>query len=155
MTTQQFALHRKGRCPWFEGWYVHVSDPAVSFGVIFGVSYTKQQSHAFVQYLDTTASDSLYQSYPIEAFSMQKHGNQVQIGENILSMHQLHIRLAKVACDITFGKVTPLTHSFYSPDIMGPFHYLPMQCSHAILSLFHVASGTLRLAERELSLIHI
>lgn len=144
MSEQLFAMHRKGHCPWFEGWYVHVSDSAVSFGVIFGVSYTKQQTHAFVQYLDDQSSNSIYQSYPFSAFSMQKDGRQVQIGENVLSMHHLHVRLPQVSCDIAFYKPTPLSHSIYAPDIMGPFHYLPMQCTHAILSLHHQAIGTLQ-----------
>ncbi|MFT3950951.1 MAG: tocopherol cyclase family protein [Oscillospiraceae bacterium] len=47
--------------------------------------------------------------------------------------------LAMSGC-IRYGAITPIRC-----DIMGPFKYFPMECRHAIISLYHTLSGTLNI----------
>lgn len=45
--------------------------------------------------------------------------------------------LPQIKGHVQYGQLSPL-----GSHIMGPFHYLPMQCSHSVSSMYHSLSGS-------------
>ncbi len=44
--------------------------------------------------------------------------------------------------DVGFARAALYKKSFWAPSVMGPFSYLPMPCSHAVVSLRHSVTGS-------------
>lgn len=49
----------------------------------------------------------------------------------------------RIECNLDYGTAELYKKSLLAPSVMGPFTYLPMPCSHAIISLNHKVGGTL------------
>ena len=60
-----------------------------------------------------------------------------------ISKKGLHIDYPEVKGNIYYGKFLKLR-----TPIMGPFHYLPMQCSHEVISMKHTLMGSLLVKDR-------
>ena len=55
----------------------------------------------------------------------------------------------EVEAHLTYAGITPLPFSLGSPNIMGPFAYVPfMECYHGVGSLDHAVDGEVRVADR-------
>ena len=105
-------------------------DRSVSF--IAGSS----DDHAFIQVI--TNDGSHYIRYPLSA---HVHTQTVAVGDSVFSRRGVNIRIDEpdlsINGEIKYSGLTPLRY-----DIMGPFRYLPMQCSHRIISLHHKLEGS-------------
>lgn len=53
----------------------------------------------------------------------------------------IQVNLPDIQGEVQYGPLLPLRS-----DIMGPFRFLPMQCSHSVVSMAHSLTGELRLA---------
>ncbi|MCL2342287.1 MAG: hypothetical protein FWC62_00085 [Firmicutes bacterium] len=93
--------------------------------------------HAFIQVI--TGEGSRYFRYPLTACSF---GETLRIGGSFFSNEGIALNIeeadASIRGNIRYSGLTPLHF-----DIMGPFRFLPMQCRHRIVSLYHRLDGGL------------
>lgn len=153
---EEFAMHR-GKEDSFEGWYVRVHDTSCSFAVIFGISHTKDDPHAFIQTLDTITKQTQYVRYTLKQVRICPYPFQLCIADSTLDASGM--RLALMNCPIEmvgcmkFSQLQKLPRSIYSPTIMGPLSYRKeLECVHTICSMHHHVSGDLQIQNRRFSL---
>lgn len=132
---------------YFEGWYYKVlsADEQHAYAFIPGVAMDETgQRQAFIQVLDGKKRTAAYHQFPFEAFVPQPGRFEVTINNNYFSKEQLRLALPDVQGGLSFEGQVPWSNSWYSPNIMGPFSFLPlMQCYHGILSMNHSIQGRL------------
>ncbi len=138
---------------YFEGWYFKQSTKKDVLAIIPGISITKKKKEAFIQII--TKQASYYKSFPIEEFSYQEEPFFITIGENFFSFEKIHMDIdeedLKVKGDIFYQKHQKIKTTLLSPNIMGPFSYLPfMECNHAIISMKCNTSGKLQINKRKM-----
>jgi len=133
---------------YFEGWYykqVHLEkDKTISF--IFGISTGKQDPHSFIQVIQSNPLVTSYFRFPLKSF--QVDGESYAIGKNRFSLNELELHLSQddLVIDglLAFSDHQFLEHGLYSPNIMGPFAYVPkLECNHGVISMHHHVNGTL------------
>lgn len=117
----------------FDGTYYKHQKGEHAASLIAGVS----AMHAFIQVI--TNEESYYFQYPLSVHGPRRT---VRIGKNIFSKDGVKINIeekgASIFGEIKYAELTPLRY-----DIMGPFRYLPMQCRHSVVSLWHRLEGSL------------
>ena len=64
-----------------------------------------------------------------------------------ISRSELRIDYPEVQGCVRYGKLLPL-HS----HIMGPFHFLPMQCNHEVISMRHTIQGSFKVHGKRIDL---
>ncbi len=139
----EFALHLpKKNIPYFEGWYTRVHTDSKDFAIIFGLSTHQEKKEAFIQYLDTRQS-KVY-SFSWDSFTYTSHPFQIKIDTNLLSLNYLRLQLPDIEIELYHENLTPLDTNWFSPTIMGPFSYLPMECIHSVISLHHHVVGYIK-----------
>ena len=120
-------LHR------FEGWYYKHQTKQHSIAFIAG----RADDCAFVQVVTDTQAYIVH--YPLEQY--RRCGQMVAIGDNIFSPRGVKVDISteslRLQGRLCYGKLTPI-----SGDIMGPFRFFPMECSHGIVSMNHKVSGS-------------
>ncbi len=75
------------------------------------------------------------------------------MGENRFSLEGIDVRLRDAQGDVeahlAYTGITPLPFSIGSPNIMGPYAYVPfMECYHGVGSLDHAVTGEVRIGDR-------
>jgi hypothetical protein len=134
---------------YFEGWYFKVlsADERHAFAFIPGVAMDEQGNRqAFIQVLDGKKRTAAYHQYPFEAFTPQGGKFEVTIEQSFFSQQKIILDVPNVKGTLNFEELTPWSNSWYSPNIMGPFSFLPfMQCYHGILSMNHTIVGQLEI----------
>ncbi len=141
---QEFAYHEiNGKKPYFEGWYYKIQTSEVSVGVIVGIHYEKGIRNGFIQVLDTYRNISDYLVFPDEDIHIEEH--KIKFKENEFTRHYLHFHdeEKQLHMDVQFHQQHHLHGNIYMPTIMGPFSYMEMECTHAIISLHHRCDGKL------------
>ena len=138
-----FLMNKKYRGGYFEGWYFkHQSEECTVAFIPARHIDEKGKRSASVQIV--TDGMSACAQFPYEAFSVQKNGLRICIGDNRFSLQGIEVDLAAgklhVQGDFTYRDITPPRYS-----IMGPFQFLPMQCMHSVLSMRHNVRGELRI----------
>ena len=134
---------------YFEGWYFKVltADEQQAFAFILGVAMDENgQQQAFVQVLDGKKSTATYHKYPFSEFVPSPGIFKAWIGTSFFSKDKITLELPTVKGELQFQDLTPWSNPWYSPNIMGPFSFLPfMQCYHGILSMNHTIQGALEI----------
>lgn len=119
---------------YFEGIYFKIQNNNNVIAFIPGCS----QTEAFIQYIDKNTS--YYFKYDKNKYI--RKNNTIIIENNILSPEGLSINLKSkdlnIQGNVSFSNLHVLKH-----HIMGPFKYLPMQCMHGIISMYHNVNGSL------------
>jgi hypothetical protein len=140
---------------YFEGWYFkHVAaDRGTVLAFIPGISLSPRGSTAFVQLIDGTTGRTRWFPYPLDAFSFSREEFGVTVGENRFSLRGIDLSLRDggggVEAHLAYSGVTPLPFSLGSPNIMGPYAYVPfMECYHGVGSLDHRVDGEVRIDGR-------
>lgn len=134
----QNKLNKKNK--YFEGWYFKHTNGKFSFSVIPGICKDK----AFIQYIDTNSS--AYFEYSLSDFKYVD--DTIIIENNKLSKSYIELDINRnnynIKCRIEYSDITNIKCSILSPNIMGPFSYIPfMECNHHIASLKHNLNGYL------------
>jgi len=139
---------------YFEGWYLKQVDAEGRqvLAVIPGVSYSEDGTarHAFVQVVPAGGTMH-YFAYPIEAFGYDASDPfSIRIGDNTFSTSGMTLALeddiASVSGQLRFGAWRPWPVTALSPGIMGWYRFVPrMETYHAVLSMDHDVTGTIRL----------
>ena len=141
---REFAYHEtNGKKPYFEGWYYKIQTSEVSVGVIVGIHYEKGIRNGFIQVLDTYRNISDYLVFPDEDIHIEEH--KIKFKENEFTRHYLHFHdeEKQLHMDVQFHQQHHLHDNIYMPTIMGPFSYMEMECTQAIISLHHRRDGKL------------
>jgi hypothetical protein len=88
---------RRQRAPYFEGWYFKLVDATEQhrFAIIPGISLGEEEGgpHSFVQVLNGATGQTVYQRYPIGAFSASETRLDIQVGPNRFTEHGMEIDL--------------------------------------------------------------
>ena len=131
---------------YFEGWYFKNTFGSGSFSFIPGISITKDNKKAFIQVI--TNDISYFADYDIADFKYNHSPFLIKIGNNVFSKEGIHIDIKdkkqnlKVFGDVKYLDNIQIKNSWYSPNIMGPFSYIPfMQCNHAVISMKNKVKG--------------
>lgn len=144
---QYHGWGRKKR--YFEGWYFKVlsADEQRAFAFIPGVAMDETgQQQAFIQVLDGKNLTAAYHKYPFDQFVPQPGKFNVWLANSFFSQQKIILDVPNVKGELHFEELTPWSNPWYSPNIMGPFSFLPfMQCYHGILSMNHHVSGVLKI----------
>lgn len=142
---------------YFEGWYFKNSTDTFGISFIPGIHIEKGNKKAFIQVI--TQDNSYYVSYPFEDFHFEHSPFFIQIKDNFFSKDKLHLAITDknqnlmVSGDISYSNSKNITSTKISPNIMGPFSYLPfMECNHGILSMKNSIQGSILLNEESFSL---
>lgn len=149
--TKDFKFQNLKDKKYFEGWYYKHTTNEYTFSIIPGISKNKKDPHAFIQIIENITNNSHYYKYPIEQF---KYDNETfQIGNNFFKENRIIININnKIKADLKYFNITPLESTKLNPTIMGPFHYLKMQCNHSIISLNHTITGTFSIEQKNIDL---
>lgn len=132
---------------YFEGWYYKVinakEDKAYAFipGIAMDENGVQQ---AFIQVLDGKKLTAAYHKFEARDFIPQPGQFKVAIGNNLFERTKIQLDLPAIKGTLSFQHQRPWSSTWYSPNIMGPFSFVPfMQCYHGILSMDHRIEGTL------------
>lgn len=136
----------------FEGWYFRISDPQCSIAIIVGISNELDNSHSFIQTLDTISRKTQYIRFPLHELHIHQDPFSIRYKNSTFQLDGISLHLEEdvtIHMDIKFNKMSKLQPSKYAPNIMGPFAYLKnMECVHSIISTTHSANGTLQIQDR-------
>jgi hypothetical protein len=129
---------------YFEGYYFKHQKNNEAIAFIAG----KSDDHSFIQVV--TANDSHYFTFPKSEY---KKSSIIKIGNCVFSPKGIVIDICEeeitIKGRIRYTDLTPIKY-----DIMGPFKYFPMECSHGIVSMRHKLHGQLQINEKTLDFTH-
>jgi len=134
---------------YFEGWYYKVLNAKEdkAFAFIPGVAMDENGGQqAFIQVLDGKKLTAAYHKYDFKQFKPQTGTFEVEIANNFFQRDKIELDLPNIKGQLTFQNQIPWSSTWYSPNIMGPFSFVPfMQCYHGILSMNHTIQGALEI----------
>jgi len=133
---------------YFEGWYFKNINNNNGISFIPGININKNEKKAFIQVI--TNNSSYFVNYNIDDFSFNDEPFYIKIGNNFFSKDNIHIDIKDdnqrliIYGDIKYSNGKNINTSFFKPNIMGPFSFIPfMECNHAILNMKNQATGTI------------
>lgn len=143
---------------YFEGWYYKnvTVDKKIAISIIPGISYTKDKdnNHAFIQIIETINHKSYYIKYDIDDVHFHQNPFCIQIQNNYFYEDYIDLNIHTEEIHLTgflyYSELTRLNNTTYSPTIMGPFSYFPMECNHSIISMHHYIDGILTFNQKEI-----
>lgn len=139
---------------YFEGWYFKLlnADESEAYAFIPGIAMDERgNQQAFVQLLDGKRLTAAYHKFDAQDFVPQAGRFAVNVGQSFFSKEKIQLDLPNAKGSLEFKDLTPWSSSWYSPNIMGPFSFVPfLQCYHGILSMNHTIEGELTINERNI-----
>ncbi len=149
----QGSLKKKN---YFEGWYYkHVSkDLSEVFAFIPGISFSKEDSHSFIQIINGISGETYYISYPLESFSFHRNTLYVKVGNSEFSKNLIHLDIeednVKIKGSLHYTGLSEFPKKLFAPGIMGWYSFVPfMECYHGIVSANHFITGKLKINDKE------
>lgn len=131
---------------YFEGWYFKNINNQIGISFIPGISINNKEAKAFIQII--TNSTSYFIDYNIKDFKYSNNPFYIKIGNSTFSKEEISIKIEdiaqnlKVYGDIKYSNSKNINTNMFSPNIMGPFSYVPfMECNHAIISMQNTING--------------
>jgi len=146
--------------PYFEGWYFKLisGNGNCRLSIIPGIYIGRdaEQSHAFIQVMDSVAGSSHYLTFPYNDFSFVPGEMDVHVGENHFTQHgislDLQVEELRVQGELRFDGLQPWPVRVLSPGVMGWFAWVPgMECYHGIVSMDHLIQGSLLVNGRKMN----
>lgn len=149
------------RPSYFEGWYCKTvtADLSESWSFILGMAtgHAGVGASSFVQVIEGRTARTWWFEHPLSDFEGDRKDLRVRVGGSELSSHGL--RLAEsgpqgsFSGELGFGHLSNFKPRLLSPDIMGPYSFVPlMECRHGLISLDHSLSGSFRADGRQVDL---
>lgn len=143
------------RSNYFEGWYFKNTNGNETISFIPGISIDGDNREAFIQVI--TGDSSYYVYYDIGSFDYSFDPFFVKVGDNCFSIDGIHIAIRdkksnlKIVGDLKYSNSQGIKSSLLSPNIMGPFSYIPfMECNHAVLSMKNKVNGIINFNDNEI-----
>lgn len=133
-----FALKSKVKTNGFEGWYVRFTDSLVGFNTSLIFAHTTDQSdpHAFIQVFDGVQKTNAYHRFSPDDFHFQD--NVVYIGENHLSLQDVHVKVKDFDLTATFE-----SHAYnQAKSAMGFLEKLPLETFQEVVIMHAHFKGT-------------
>lgn len=135
---------------YFEGWYFKNTNKKENISFIPGISINDNYKKSFIQVI--TNDSSYYINYNIDDFIFNFKPFYIKIGNNTFSKENIHIEIKdntqnlEIYGELNYSDSKNIKTSFLSPNIMGPFSYIPfMECNHAILSMQNRIEGLINI----------
>lgn len=135
---------------YFEGWYFKNTNSQKGISFIPGINIDSMGKKAFIQII--TNNFSYFVNYNIEDFTFDFEPFSIKIGNNLFSKTNIHIEIEDISKnlsvygDIKYSNSKNIATNLFSPNIMGPFSYVPfMECNHAILSMQNTTNGLINI----------
>mgnify|MGYP002630848345 FL=1 len=139
----------------FEGWYYKIvsADERKAFAVIPGIAMDKSgEQQGFIQILDGKKLSAEYHRFDVADFCPKAGCFELQLGDNFFSATKLQLDLPTIKGELNFTEQAPWPSSLISPNIMGPFTFVPfMECYHGILSMDHNIQGQLNIHKKAIN----
>lgn len=146
---KQMLFQNKKKKEYFEGWYYKLLNAKedVVFSIIFGISKSIEDPHAFIQVINNYNNKTYYFKYSLTTFTVQNAPFMITIEKNMFTEEKIVLDIEDVVNIkgiVKLGEWTEIDQSVYTPNIMGPFAYIPwMECNHAVISLRHKVNGNI------------
>ena len=141
---------------YFEGWYFKNTNNEKGISFIPGINIEEKNKKSFIQVI--TNDTSYFINYSINDFKFNFNPFCIQIGNNTFSKEGIHIDIKdntqnlKIYGDIKYSNSKNIHTSFFSPNIMGHFSYVPfMECNHAILSMKNNIYGSINIQNNKIN----
>lgn len=135
---------------YFEGWYFKNINSQKGISFIPGINMDDTGAKAFIQII--TNNSSYFVNYNIEDFKFNANPFWISIGDNSFSKEKMDIHIEdksqnlKICGNITYSNSKNIHTNIFSPNIMGPFSYIPfMECNHAIISMENIINGCIKI----------
>ena len=139
---------------YFEGWYYKVINAREdqAFAFIPGIAMDENgKQQAFIQVLNGRKLLADYHQFTASEFIPTAGKFEVSIANNSFTKNGFQLDLPDAKGQLAFQNQVPWSSTWYSPNIMGPFSFVPfMQCYHGILSMDHRIQGALTIKGREI-----
>ncbi|MBU1020591.1 MAG: tocopherol cyclase family protein [Firmicutes bacterium] len=134
-----FAYRHKKSTDYFEGWYTRITDLKndLNYAVIFGITNSKQDPHAFIQLYDGITLTNTYVRFDVSEFSYLNQT--VSIGANSLSLKHLTLELGEIFIHTHFSNVSILKGK--NNSAMGFLVHAPLQCFQEVNMMNGLFSG--------------
>jgi len=144
---------------YFEGWYFKFSNKVNSISFIPGISISDDNSKSFIQII--TDEISYYVDYSIDDFDFSDDPFYIKIGDSYFSLNKVHVDIKDddqnlmVYGDFDLFDSINIKTSKISPNIMGPFSYVPfMECNHAIINMKNKITGNVNFNNKNIDFIN-
>lgn len=131
---------------YFEGWYFKNTNNDNGISFIPGINIDGNLKESFIQVITNTSS--YFIKYDINDFKFNFDPFYIRVGDNYFSKDSVHVNIKdnhqdiNIVGDIYYMNNKNIDTNIFSPNIMGPFSYIPfMECNHAILSMKNEANG--------------
>jgi tocopherol cyclase len=141
---------------YFEGWYFkHVNkERSHIISVIPGISITRNESHSFVQILDSDTGQGSYVSYSLNEFRWNRRRFLIEIGPNVFTSDFIDLNIegnnTSLKGHLSYQNSVGYPGKLLSPGIMGWYSFVPfMECNHGIVSVIHEITGKLEFQGKE------
>jgi hypothetical protein len=139
----------------FEGWYYKIvsENQEHKLAIIPGIAMDKKgNKQAFIQVLDGKNLEASYHKFLADDFKPTPRKHNLFIKKNRFTENSIEIDLPDLKGKLKFKQRNPWSSSILSPNIMGPFSFVPfMECYHGILSMDHEIEGTLEYKNKKIS----
>ncbi len=122
----------------FEGWYFKHQNHQETVSIIPGIS----KLHAFIQIITDDESYNI-----IFLKSQFKKDKDISIGDSTFSFNKITLNINKPDL-IAQGEILYKNLISLNQDIMGPFRFLPLECRHGIISMYHNLQGELKINDK-------
>jgi len=126
------------------------------FHLFLGININSKEKKSFIQVI--TNNTSYFINYDINAFKYNFKPFYIKIGENYFCKNGIHIDIKdetqnlNIYGDIKYLNSQNIKTSTLSPNIMGPFSYIPfMECNHAILSMKNKIYGYIKINDNKIN----
>ncbi|MBE6148436.1 MAG: hypothetical protein E7167_02960 [Firmicutes bacterium] len=149
----------KKKKQYFEGWYFKNSSNNYSIAFIPGINVIDNIKEAFIQII--TNNTSYFIKYNFDDFEYGYDPFYIKIGKNYFTKEFIHIDIKdsnqniRIFGNIDYTNLHNIKSTFISPNIMGPFSYLPfMECNHAIIAMKATANGIIKFNKQTIKFIN-
>ena len=147
---RKFFYGKNPKPPYFEGWYFKLQGNHGRSIALIPAIHIKKDGHRSASIQIISEIGAWWIEYPFDQFSASEDRFFVRIGKSAFSEQGINLAIHKddlsLTGSVSFGKFLSIT-----PDIMGPFRWLPnMECSHSVISMKHSLEGTLSLNGEQL-----
>lgn len=134
------------RKPYFEGWYLKQQGEKGCLAVIpsFHIDENGEKT-AWLQVITEAGAYSF--SFPAKEYTRSRKHFLIKVGNNVFSKNGILLNLEEEGISIHgklhFGRFMPP-----EKDLMGPFRFLSMECSHGVESFYHRVDGNIVINHR-------
>ncbi len=140
---------------YFEGWYFKNTNNKNGISFIPGININENNKKAFIQVI--TENSSYFVNYDINDFEYNFNPFYIKVKNNIFSRDGINIDIfdeiqnLKVKGNIKYLNTKNIKVTTISPNIMGPFSYIPfMECNHAIISMKNNTKGLININNNQI-----